>query len=92
MLALLKQHNIAFPQGAKRPDEEPQMEDDESVDVFVNSECIYPYILCIVPRSVYNVIESCHAPMFRLGSFYNVNKSCQVIVGNPPIGQGLKSP
>ena len=25
-------------------------------------------------------------------SFYNVNKSCQVIVGNPPIVQGLKSP
>ena len=25
-------------------------------------------------------------------SFYNVNKSCQVIVGNPLIGQGLKSP
>ena len=23
---------------------------------------------------------------------YNVNKSCQVIVGNPPIDQGLKSP
>ena len=26
-----------------------------------------------------------------IGSFYNVNKSCQVIVGNPPIDQGLKS-
>ena len=24
--------------------------------------------------------------------FYNVNKSCQVIVGNPLIDQGLKSP
>ena len=26
-----------------------------------------------------------------IGSFYNVNKSYQVIVGNPPIVQGLKS-
>ena len=24
--------------------------------------------------------------------FYNVNKSCQVILGNPPIVQGLNSP
>ena len=31
-------------------------------------------------------------PDVSIGSFYNVNKSCQVIVGNPPIGQGLKSP
>ena len=27
-----------------------------------------------------------------IGRFCNVNKSCQVIVGNPPIVQGLKSP
>ena len=30
-------------------------------------------------------------PDVPIGRFYNVNKSCQVIVGNPPIGQGLKS-
>ena len=26
-----------------------------------------------------------------IGRFYNVNKSCQFNVGNPPIVQGLKS-
>ena len=31
-------------------------------------------------------------PDVPIGRFNNVNKSCQVIVGNPPIGQGLKSP
>ena len=31
-------------------------------------------------------------PDVLIGSFYNVNKSCQVIVGKPPIDQGLKSP
>ena len=31
-------------------------------------------------------------PDVPIGSFYNVNKSCQVNVGNPPIFQGLKSP
>ena len=44
-----------------------------------------------IPGCVCNVINSFHTPMFILGGFYNVNKSCQVIVGNPPIGQGLKS-
>ena len=33
---------------------------------------------------------SCHD--VSIGTFYNVNKSCQVIMGNPPINQGLKSP
>ena len=33
---------------------------------------------------------SCHNVSIRI--FYNVNKLCQVIVGNPPIYQGLKSP
>ena len=28
-------------------------------------------------------------PNVPIGRFYNVNKSCQVIVGNPPIVQGL---
>ena len=33
---------------------------------------------------------SCHdVPIER---FNNINKSCQVIVGNPPIDKGLKSP
>ena len=39
-----------------------------------------------------NVLESCHAPMFLTGSFYNKNKSCQVKVVNPPIVWDLKSP
>ena len=30
-------------------------------------------------------------PDVPIGSFYTVNNSCQVIVGNPPIDQGLKS-
>ena len=30
-------------------------------------------------------------PDVPIGRFYNVNKSCQVIVANPPIDQGLKS-
>ena len=43
-----------------------------NVDVFVTSECIHPYILCIVPPmfilgSVCNVFESCNAPMFLSG-------------------------
>ena len=45
-----------------------------------------------IPGSVCNVIESCHAPDVPIRSFYNVNKSCQVNVGNPPIVQGLNSP
>ena len=28
-------------------------------------------------------------PDVPIGRFYNVNNSCQVIVGNPPIDQGL---
>ena len=28
-------------------------------------------------------------PDVSIETLYNVNKSCQVIVGNPPIGQGL---
>ena len=40
------------------------------VDVILTSECIQLYFLCIVPPMfilgcVCNVIESCHAPMFR---------------------------
>ena len=31
-------------------------------------------------------------PNVPIEKFYNVNKSCKVIVGNPPIDQGLKSP
>ena len=42
-----------------------------------------------ISRFVCNVFESCHTPMFIPGNFYNVNKSCQVIMGNPPIDQGL---
>ena len=44
----------------------------DNVDVIVTSECIHLCILCIVHQlfilgSVCNVIESCHAPMFRSG-------------------------
>ena len=35
-------------------------------------------------------VMSC--PNVPIGRIYNVNKSCQVIVGNPPIVYGLKSP
>ena len=35
-------------------------------------------------------VMSC--PDVPIGRFYNVNKSCEVIVGNPPIDQGLNSP
>ena len=45
-----------------------------------------------IPGCIRNVLESCHALMIPIGSFYNVNKSCQVNAGNPPIVQGLKSP
>ena len=38
-----------------------------------------------IPGCICNVLESCHASMFLSWSFYNVNKSCQVKVGNPPI-------
>ena len=31
-------------------------------------------------------------PNVAIKRFNNVNKSCQVIMGNPPIDQGLKSP
>ena len=31
-------------------------------------------------------------PDVPIGIFNNVNKSCQVIVGNPPVVQRLKSP
>ena len=45
-----------------------------------------------IPGCFYYVFESCcHASMFRSGGSL-MWKSCQVIVGNPPIGQGLKSP
>ena len=48
--------------------------------------------LMFILGSICNIIESCHAPDVPIGRFYNVNKSCQVIVGNPPIVQGLKPP
>ena len=48
--------------------------------------------LMFISGCICNVLKSCHTPMFIPESFYNVNKSCQVTVGNPPICQGLKSP
>ena len=45
---------------------------EHGVDVFVTSECVHPYFLCIVTRCLFwDVFESCHALMFRSGSFYN---------------------
>ena len=56
------------------------------VNVIVTSECIHLYFLSIVTRCLFqDFLMSCHAPMFRSGRINNVNKSCQVIVGNPPI-------
>ena len=68
-----------------------------SVDVFVTLECIHPYILCIVPRCLFlnvSVMYLSHVmPRYvPIGRFLNVKKACQVIVDNPPIGQGLNSP
>ena len=65
-----------------------------SVDVFVTSECIHLYILFLVPRCLFrevSVMYLSHVDV-PIGRFNNVNKSCKVIVGNPPIDQGLKSP
>ena len=65
---------------------------DQSVDVIVTSECIHLYFLSIVTRCLFqDVIMLCNTPMFRSGVSIT-RKSFQVIVGNPPIGQGLKSP
>ena len=49
------------------------------VDVIVTSECIHLYLLSIVTRCLFREVSI-------------MRKSCQVIMGNPPIGQGLKSP
>ena len=44
-----------------------------SFDVIVTSECIHLYFLCIVTQCLlWDVFESFHTPMFRLGSFHNV--------------------
>ena len=39
--------------------------------------------LMFILGCICNVLESCHAPMFLSGSFYIVNKWCQVKVVNP---------
>ena len=49
------------------------------VDVFITLECIHPYFLCIVTQCLFWEVSI-------------MRKSCQVIVGNPPISQGLKFP
>ena len=67
-----------------------------AVDVIVTLECIQLYILCIVPRCLFQEVSvmylSMSCPDVPIGRFNNVNKSCQVIMDNPPIVQGLKSP
>ena len=45
------------------------------------------YTPMFIQGCVCNVIDSCHYPDVPIESFYNVNNSCQVIVGNPPIVQ-----
>ena len=66
------------------------------VDVFVTSECIQLYILCLVPRCLFREVSVMYLSHVMLDvpirRFNNVNMSCEVIVGNPPIVQGLKSP
>ena len=57
-----------------------------------SSVCLMYCTPMFILGCVCNVFESFHAPMFLSKIFSNINKSCQVIVGNPPIGQGLKSP
>ena len=68
-----------------------------SVDVYVTSECILLCILCIVTQCLIqnvSIMYLSHVVMPRCSDQEDlyVNKSCQVIVGNPPIDQGLKSP
>ena len=41
VLALLKHHNFALPQGVKKVDEEPQIEDDESFHALKSSVSQY---------------------------------------------------
>ena len=59
------------------------------VDVTVTLECIHLYFLCIVTQFLFwyvIVMYLSHVmPEVLIGSLYNVNKSCQVKVGNPPI-------
>ena len=49
------------------------------------------YTSMFILGSVCNVFESDSCSDVPIGRFNNVNKSCKVIVGNPPIDQGLKS-
>ena len=66
------------------------------VDVFVTLECIHLYILCLVPRCLFREVSVMYLshvmPRCSIERFNNLNNSCQVIVGNPPIVQGLNFP
>ena len=50
------------------------------------------YLMYCTPMFISRIFWVMSCPDVPIGSFYIVNKSCQVIVGNPPIDQGLKSP
>ena len=54
-----------------------------SFDVYVTLECI-SYIYCN-PMSILGCTWVMSCPDVPIGNIYNVNKSCQVILGNPPI-------
>ena len=64
-----------------------------SVDVYVTSECIsLLFLIYCNPMFILGCAWVMSCPDVPIRKIYIVNKSCQVIVGNPPIGQGLKSP
>ena len=50
------------------------------------------YLMYCTPMIIFESVWFMSCLDDPIKSFYNVNKSCQVIVGNPPIDQGLKSP
>ena len=62
-------------------------------DVYVTLECIsLVFLIYCNPMFIPGCTWVMSCPDVPIENFYNVNKSCQVIVGNPPIDQGLKSP
>ena len=56
------------------------------VDVYVTSESIsLVFLIYCNPMSIPGCTWVMSCPDVPIGKVYNVNKSCQVIVGNPPI-------
>ena len=54
--------------------------------------CSLVFLIYYNPMFILGCYHVMSCPDVSIGRFYNVNKSCQVIVGNPPIDQGLNSP